>query len=256
MATPATHSSLFLHSVRLTVFLLDPTIRRRFTEREKSEEKTIRIDSPGSHYTLDWILDYLKVAEGQAPACSLLALNDFNTQHCIRQLLQSPVHTPATTPLSRLLFTTAIKLEKKKKKKPASWGLAPDHSRQTAAPFWVNRSVSAVQDGYLENHPSRWNREPWDAATPQSITAAFLLTLTSLNYPREHDSSPCLPFLFFWVSDMTFRCFGDNYRKREIELLAFFFCAGTDCVGVVVKCSNYLAKLAYYIFRLLLQSEL
>lgn len=117
------------------------------------------------------------------------------------------------------------KKKKGKKKKPATWGLAPDHARQIAAPFWVNRSVSAVQDGHLENqphHPSRWSREPWDTATPQSITVAFLLTLTSLNYPREHDSSPCLLFLFFWVSDMTFRCFGDNYRKREIELLAFF----------------------------------
>lgn len=94
-------------------FLLDLTIRRRFREWEESEEKTVRIDSPSSHYTLDWILDYLKVAEGQAPACSLLALNDFNTQHCIRQLLQSPVHTPATTPVSHLLFTTVIKLKKK-----------------------------------------------------------------------------------------------------------------------------------------------
>lgn len=43
---------------------------------------------------------------------------------------------------------------------------------------------------------------------------------------------------FFWVSDMTFGCFGDNYREGEIELLAFF-CATQVCVGVVVKCGNY-----------------
>lgn len=58
---------------------------------------------------------------------------------------------------------------------------------------------------------------------------------------RTHD----LLSFFFWVSDMTFRCFGDNYRKRKIELLAFSLPAG-GCVGVAVKRGNYLAKLAYY----------
>lgn len=49
------------------------------------------------------------------------------------------------------------------------------------------------------------------------------------------------------MSDTTFRWFGDNYRKRKIELLAFSLPAG-GCVGVAVKRGNYLAKLAYYIF--------
>lgn len=61
---------------------------------------------------------------------------------------------------------------------------------------------------------------------------------------------------FFWVSDTTFRCFGDNYRKRKIELLAFSLPAG-GCVGVAEKRGNYLAKLAYYNFfpPLLLENE-
>jgi len=49
--------------------------------------------------------------------------------------------------------------------------------------------------------------------------------------------------------------FGDNYRERKIELLAFSLPAG-GCVGVAVKCGNYLAKLAYYnFFPLLLENE-
>lgn len=54
-----------------------------------------------------------------------------------------------------------------------------------------------------------------------------------------------LLFFFFWVSDTTFRCLGDNYRKRKIELLAFSLPA-SGRVGVAVKRGNYLAKLAYY----------
>lgn len=47
------------------------------------------------------------------------------------------------------------------------------------------------------------------------------------------------------MSDTTFRCFGNNYRKRKIELLAFSLPAG-GCVGVAVKRGNYLAKLPNY----------
>lgn len=38
------------------------------------------------------------MAQGQAAACSLLALNDFNTSYCISQLLQSLGRPLVTSP--------------------------------------------------------------------------------------------------------------------------------------------------------------
>lgn len=141
-----------------------------------------QIDIPSSHYTLGWILDYSKVAQGQAVTCSLLARDDFNTRRRIRQLPQIPA------PLQKKNKKNPTKHTQKKNHLPsgASASFKPDNKQlhfETIAQGLLSKMAT------MRKHIPIWTRE--------------------------------LLSFFFWVSDTTFRCFGDNYRKRKIELLAF-----------------------------------
>ncbi len=101
------------------------------------------IDILSSHYMLGWMLDYSKVAQGQAAMCSLLAHDDFKTGCCIRQLPQIPV------PLQPKKKKKKLKTHKKNLPAKCSFNLI--HTRQQAALFWDNSTRSPFQNGHCDN---------------------------------------------------------------------------------------------------------